>query len=74
MPHDTDDASAHDTGAHDRGAEDTSADFRDEHDGLLSRLELIEERPLQERADAYTRIHGELAEALEGGTPRLEDD
>lgn len=42
-------------------------------DGLLSRLRLIEERPLAERADAYTRIHAELVETLEGGDERRTD-
>lgn len=42
-------------------------------DGLLSRLRLIEERPLVERADAYTRIHAELVETLEGGDERRTD-
>ncbi len=57
---------------HDRaGTEDTSAareDTADDEaeDALLSRLRLIEERPLEERAEAYLRIHGELLEALEG--------
>ncbi|GAB3386465.1 hypothetical protein GCM10027568_04760 [Humibacter soli] len=35
-------------------------------DALVSRLRLIEERPLDERADAYTRLHRELADVLEG--------
>ncbi|MGN6199496.1 hypothetical protein [Humibacter sp.] len=42
-------------------------------DGLLSRLRLIEERPLEERADAYTRIHAELAEVLEGQDDHRQD-
>ena len=42
-------------------------------DGLLSRLRLIEERPLDERADAYTRIHAELAEVLEGQDDHRQD-
>jgi hypothetical protein len=33
---------------------------------MLSRLTLIEEQPLEERADAYQRIHRELAQVLEG--------
>ncbi|NNC10274.1 hypothetical protein HII28_00025 [Planctomonas sp. JC2975] len=42
--------------------------------GLVSRLQLIEERPLQDRADAYGRIHGELVDALEGADhPELDD-
>jgi hypothetical protein len=43
-------------------------------DALLSRLRLIEERPLDERADAYTRIHAELAEVLEGRDDQRQDD
>lgn len=43
-------------------------------DALVSRLSLIEERPLAERADAYGRLHDELNRVLEGsdieGTPR----
>lgn len=42
-------------------------------DGLLSRLRLIEERPLEERADAYARIHAELAEVLEGQDDHRQD-
>lgn len=43
-------------------------------DALVSRLSLIEERPLTERADAYGRLYDELNRVLEGsdseGTPR----
>ncbi|MCW4459776.1 hypothetical protein [Microbacterium sp. MPKO10] len=35
-------------------------------DALVSRLSLIEERPLSERADAYARLHDELSTVLEG--------
>ncbi|WP_166984515.1 hypothetical protein [Paramicrobacterium fandaimingii] len=35
-------------------------------DALVSRLSLIEERPLAERADAYGRLHDELNRVLEG--------
>lgn len=42
-------------------------------DGLVSRLKLIEERPLEERADAYTRLHRELVEVLEGDDVRSGD-
>jgi hypothetical protein len=55
--------------ATDADAAGTGAD-----DALLSRLRLIEERPLDERADAYTRIHGELAEVLEGRDDQRQDD
>jgi hypothetical protein len=50
------------------GGTDSSTD-----DALLSRLRLIEERPLDERADAYTRIHGELVDALEGDYSNRQD-
>lgn len=53
----------------DGAASDASVD-----DALLSRLRLIEERPLDERADAYTRIHSELVEVLEGQDDRRQDD
>jgi len=36
-------------------------------DELVSRLELIQERPLAERANAYRAIHDELSRVLEGG-------
>lgn len=47
-----------------------------EHDNsdaqaLLSRVRLIEQQPLEQRADAFVRIHEELHAALEGAdTPR----
>ncbi|MHA7987734.1 hypothetical protein ACX9R5_18215 [Rathayibacter sp. CAU 1779] len=59
-------------GADARCESDAAPDIAD--DGLVSRLQLIEERPLQDRADAYGRIHGELVDALEGGDhPELDD-
>lgn len=61
--------SSPDDGGPSRAAEpDARRDLADSagDDGLLSRLRLIEERPLAERADAYARIHAELVEALEG--------
>lgn len=36
-------------------------------DGLLSRLRLIEDRPLEDRAGAYAAVHEELRAVLEGG-------
>jgi hypothetical protein len=62
-------SSPDDGGGPSRSAEpDARRDLADSagDDGLLSRLRLIEERPLAERADAYARIHAELVEALEG--------
>ena len=43
-------------------------DQRDEEthgDALLSRLKLIEDQPLETRAEAYAHVHGELREALD---------
>ena len=40
----------------------------DEHDddGLLSRLRVIEDQPLDQRAEAYVQLHDELTARLEG--------
>ena len=35
-------------------------------DGLLSRLEVIEEQPLEARAESYAQLHEELSTRLEG--------
>lgn len=37
-----------------------------EVDALLSRLRVIEDQPLEERAEAFTQLHDELRRALEG--------
>jgi hypothetical protein len=43
-------------------------DRRDEEaDALLSRLRLIEDQPIGERAAAYSQIHDGLQSILEGG-------
>jgi hypothetical protein len=36
-------------------------------DGLLPRLRVIEDQPLDQRAAAFTQVHDELQTALEGG-------
>jgi hypothetical protein len=36
-------------------------------DGLLSRLTVIEDQPLEARAAAYVQLHDELQGRLEGG-------
>lgn len=36
-------------------------------DGLLSRLRLIEDQPLEQRATAYAQLHDQLRDRLEGG-------
>ena len=37
-----------------------------ETDALLSRLRLIEDQPLESRADAFVQIHDQLRATLEG--------
>lgn len=37
-----------------------------EGDALVSRVRLIEERPLEERAAAFAQLHDELQRELEG--------
>ncbi|MES2170754.1 MAG: hypothetical protein V4479_08530 [Actinomycetota bacterium] len=36
-------------------------------DALLSRIRVIEDQPLDARADAFTQLHDELRATLEGG-------
>jgi hypothetical protein len=36
-------------------------------DGLVDRIRLIEDQPLDARADAYAAVHDELRRVLEGG-------
>jgi hypothetical protein len=36
-------------------------------DGLVSRLTVIEDQPLEARAAAYTQLHDQLQARLEGG-------
>ncbi|WIB64513.1 MULTISPECIES: hypothetical protein [unclassified Curtobacterium] len=36
-------------------------------DALISRVRLIEDQPLPERADAFAQLHDELRTRLEGG-------
>lgn len=44
-----------------------AADSAARRDDLLSTLEVIEEQPLAERANAYAALHDELARRLESG-------
>ncbi|MGN6429068.1 hypothetical protein [uncultured Leifsonia sp.] len=48
----------------DQDAVGGDADGADE--GLLPRLEVIEEQPLAARAEAYAQLHAELSARLEG--------
>ena len=36
-------------------------------DGLVDRIRLVEDQPLESRADAYAALHDELRRVLEGG-------
>ena len=40
---------------------------QDATDGLVDRIHLIEDQPLESRADAYAALHDELRRVLEGG-------
>jgi hypothetical protein len=51
-----------------------SDDRIDERDALLSRLRVIEDQPLESRADAYAHVHEQLQQTLEGGDARGRDD
>ncbi len=42
----------------------------DDADALLSRLRLIEDQQLDQRAPAYEHLHDELQAALDDGPPR----
>ncbi len=39
---------------------------RDDHDGLVSRLRVIEDQPLESRADAFGQLYSELRAVLDG--------
>ncbi|WP_445442166.1 hypothetical protein [Clavibacter sp. km1a] len=66
----SDDADQVDIGPDPAGA---AGDDHDVAEELVSRLELIEGRPLDERAASFALLHDELRTRLEGGdgaTPR----
>ena len=42
-------------------------DRPDAADGLVDRIRLIEDQPLEARAGAYAALHDELRRVLEGG-------
>jgi hypothetical protein len=44
---------------------DHEADLVGDGDGLVSRLRVIEDQPLEARADAYTALHAELKTVLD---------
>jgi hypothetical protein len=43
-----------------------TSDETEDNDGLLSRIRLIEDQPLESRASAFAQLHEELQSALEG--------
>jgi hypothetical protein len=60
--------SAVDSGAvNDRAVDGAGAGADAPEDGLLSRLRLIEDQPLDQRSVAYAQIYDGLQSALEGG-------
>jgi hypothetical protein len=46
---------------------ETRSSAAEPEDALVSRLALIEEQPLDTRADAYAHLHEQLRARLEGG-------
>lgn len=44
----------------------SSSDASGDMDALVSRLQVIEDQPLAQRAPAYVQLHDELRAALEG--------
>jgi hypothetical protein len=51
----------------DRDDDTAEARADQENDALLSRLRLIEDQPLDSRAEAYGHVHEQLQSELEGG-------
>lgn len=49
------------------GDERNEQNRADESDALLSRLRVIEDQPLDTRAEAYAHVHEQLQSELEGG-------
>ena len=49
---------------------DDGRDGDHDDDGLLSRIRLIEDQPLESRAVAFAQLHEELQAALEGSDQR----
>ena len=48
-------------------AEDGTSDVGDEPSALLSRLRVIEDQPLETRAESLAQVHDELRAQLEAG-------
>lgn len=51
----------------DQGAQTPSDEPGDEPSALLSRLRVIEDQPLEARAEALAQVHDELRAQLEAG-------
>lgn len=54
------------SGDHAAGS-DAGTDAGSDNDGLLSRLALIEQQPLEDRAAAFTQLYEQLRAALDAG-------
>jgi hypothetical protein len=48
----------------------TGSVLDDDGDALLSRLKVIEDQPLETRAEQLAQVYDELRQALESGDPR----
>jgi hypothetical protein len=46
--------------------DETQVDETQDEDALVSQLRLIEDQPLDQRADSYAELHTRLRERLEG--------
>ena len=54
----------------DEEREPHEADTRRDHDALLDRLRVIEDQPLESRAEAFGHLHDELRARLEASDAR----
>lgn len=53
---------------------DIDADSTEDLDALLSRVRVIEDQPLEQRAAAFVQLHDELRKALEGADAPASSD
>ncbi|CAN5361148.1 hypothetical protein BH11ACT3_BH11ACT3_19590 [soil metagenome] len=54
----------------DEGSHDATAAHHDEPSALMTRLRVIEDQPLEARAESLAQLHEELRSALEAGDNR----
>jgi hypothetical protein len=61
-----DDAAVNDAAVDAAEADGAADDNPADNDALLSRLRVIEDQPLESRAQAFTQLHDQLQSRLEG--------